>query len=105
MKSITLDMVLAIVLLVGKVIGRVKKGLYDIVLISHVNDDEFNKMILFDVRRFLVEKENYLITIYNISHTCHDSIPEDASLDGNDQGISYGLGDTIINYSDFEDIK
>ena len=56
MKLITLDMELASVLLVGKVIVRFKKGVYDIALLSHVNDDEFNEMSLFDVRRFSVEK-------------------------------------------------
>ena len=56
MKLITLEMTKESVLLVGKVIGRVKKGVYDIYLISHVNDYEFNKMILFDVRRFSVDK-------------------------------------------------
>ena len=105
MKLITLDMSLTSVLLVGKVIGRVKKGVYDIVMFSHVNDDEFNGMSLFDVRRFAVEKETYLSKIYNISHPCPDSIREDASLDGNDQGVSYGLNDTIINDYDFEDME
>ena len=56
MKLITLDMALASVLLVGKVIVRFKKGVYDIALLSHVNDDEFNEISLFDVRRFSVEK-------------------------------------------------
>ena len=40
--------------MVGKVIGRAKNGVFDIDLISHVNDYEFNKMSLFDVRRFTV---------------------------------------------------
>ena len=56
MKLITLDVALEIVLLVGKVIGRVKKRVYDIALLSHVNDENFNEMSLFDVRRFSVEK-------------------------------------------------
>ena len=63
MKLITLDTELAIVLLVGKVIGRVKKGVYDISLISQVNDYEFNDMSLFCVRRFAVKKETYPHTI------------------------------------------
>ena len=87
MKLITLDMALENVLLVVKFIGRVKNGFYDIALISHVNDYEFNQMILFDVRRFTVEKGNYIITIYNISHPCPNSIWEYASLYGNDQGV------------------
>ena len=57
-----------IMLLVGKVIGRVKRGVFDISLISHVNDDNFNEMSLSDTRRFEVDKETYLITIYNSSH-------------------------------------
>ena len=80
-------------LLVGKVIGRVKKGVFDISLLSHVNGDEFNDMSLFDVRRFSVEKEIYLSKIYSSSHPCPDSIWEDASLDGNNQGVPYGLYD------------
>ena len=93
------------VLLVEKVIGRVKKGVYDISLLSHVNDEYLNEMSLFDVNRFAVEKENYLITIYNSSHPCSDSIRWDALLDENDQGVSYGLYDTINNDSDFEYMK
>ena len=57
MKSITLDMAEDSMLLYGKVIGRIKKGVFDIAPISYVTDDEFNEMILFDVRRFAVEKK------------------------------------------------
>ena len=74
MKLLTLDMVLASVLLVVNIIGRVKNWVYDIDLISHVNDDEFNEMSLFDVSIFAVDKGTYLSTIYNISHPCPDSI-------------------------------
>ena len=56
MKLINIDVALEIVLLVGKVIGRVKKRVYDIALLSHVNDENFNEKSLFDVRRFSVEK-------------------------------------------------
>ena len=42
MKLITLDMALASVLMVVKVIGGVKNGVYDISLISHVNANESN---------------------------------------------------------------
>ena len=95
-------MALASVLLVGKVIGRVKKVVYDISLLSHVNDDEFNNMSLSDVRIFSVKKETYLSTIYNDSRPCPDSIQEDVLLDGNYQGVSYSLDDTIIYDSGFE---
>ena len=104
-KLITLDMALASVSLVGKAIVRFKKGMYDIALLSHFNDDKFNKMGLFDVRRFSVKKETYLITIYNNIHPCTDSIREDTSLDSNYQGVSYGLDDMIMTYYDFEDMK
>ena len=60
MKSITIDMAENSMLLFGKVIDRVKKGLFDVALLSHVTDYEFNEMILFDVRIFSVEKENFL---------------------------------------------
>ena len=62
-------------------------------------------MSLFDVNRFAVKKETDLSTIYENIHPCPDIIQEDASLDINDQGVSYGLDDTIINYSDFEDTE
>ena len=52
MKLITLDMELASVLMVVKVIVRVKNRVYDISLLSHVNVNEFNETRLFDVRRF-----------------------------------------------------
>ena len=60
MKLINIEMALAIKLLVGKVIRRVKKGVYYTALLSHVNDDEFKEMSLFDVRIFAVEKETCL---------------------------------------------
>ena len=47
-------MVLASVFLVLKVIGRVKRGVYDISLLPYVNVDEFNKRSVFDVRIFAV---------------------------------------------------
>ena len=73
-KSITLDTEEDSVLLVGKVIGRVKKGVYDISLLSHVNDKDFNKISLFGAKIFAGEKETYLITIYNSSHPYPDII-------------------------------
>ena len=92
-------------LLVEKVIGRVKKGVYDIALLSHVNDEYFNEMSLSDVKRFAVDKETHISTMYNSSPPCPDSIRWDALLDENDQGVSYGLYDTINNDSDFEYMK
>ena len=77
MKLITIDMELSSVLLAGKFIGRFKKAVYYISLISHFNNDGFNKMSLFDVSKFAAEKETYLSTIYNSSHTCPDVIQED----------------------------
>ena len=61
MKSLTLDMGEDSMLLVGKGIGGFKKEVFDVSLLSHVTDNEFNDMILFDVRIFSVEKENFLI--------------------------------------------
>ena len=75
------------VLLVGKIIVRVKKGVYDIALLSHVNDNKFNNMSLFDVRRFSANKETYLIKIHNNSHPYPDITREDALPDRNDQGV------------------
>ena len=105
MKLINLDMAEEILLLGGKFIVRFKKGVFDIALLLNINDDEFNEMRLLDERRFVVDKENYPFAIYNNSHPCPDNIREYASLDGNDQGVSYGLDDAINNYSDFEDME
>ena len=91
--------------MVGEFIGRVKKGVFDIALLSHFNENKFNGMIPFDVRIFAVAKETYIRKIYNSSHHCPDSICEDASLDGNDRGVSYGLDYAINDYSDFEDME
>ena len=62
-------------------------------------------MIMFDVRIFAVDRGTYLSTIYNISYHCPDSIWEDSSIEENDQGVLYFLDDTIINFSDFEDME
>ena len=93
------------VLLVGKVIGRVKNGVFDLALISHVTDDEFNEMSLFDVWRVVVDKETFLRTIYDNSHPNTHSIQENASLERSDQGVTYNLDDVISNDYDFEGIK
>ena len=42
-----------------------KKRLFYVALISHVTDNEFNVMILFDVMIFADETENFLIKIYD----------------------------------------
>ena len=105
MKLITLDKSLASVLLFGKFIVRVKKGVYDIALISYINENEFKEIILVDVSRFAVEKETYISTIYIISHPCPDIILGDDSLERNYQGVSYGLDYTIINDLDSEDTE
>ena len=91
-------------LLAGKVIGRVKKGVFDVALISHVTENEFNEMSLFDARNFSVEKETFLRKIYDSSHPCPGIIQGDASLDGSYQGVIYNLDYLINNYSDFEDM-
>ena len=52
-------------LLFGKVIDMFKKRFFDVALISHVTDNEFNVMILFDVMIFADEKEHFLIKIYD----------------------------------------
>ena len=70
-------MALASVLMDRKVIGGVKNWVYAIALISHVNENNFNEIILFDVRLFEVKKETYQIKIYNNSHPYYDSICED----------------------------
>ena len=101
MKLITIDMSEGSVLLVGKVIVRVKKGVFDVALISHVTENELNNMSLFDVRIFAFDKENVLIKIYDNSHPCPDTIKEEASIDRIDKGVSYGLYDLIKNDSDF----
>ena len=59
-KSITLDTEEDSVLLVGKVIGRVEKGVFGVSLHSHVTDNNFNEMILFGVMGFSVKKEYFL---------------------------------------------
>ena len=90
-----------IVLLVGKVIGRLKKVVFDVALLSHATEDEFNKMILFDVKIFWKKKVTFQKKIYNSSHPCTDSIQEYALLDRSDQGVTYNLDDVINNDSDF----
>ena len=58
-KLITLNTEEESVLLVGKFIGRFKKVVFDVALLSYVTDNEFNEMSLFDVRRFSVKTENF----------------------------------------------
>ena len=92
-------------LLVGKVIGRVEKGVFGVSLHSHVTDNNFNEMILFGVMGFSVKKEYFLRYICDISHPNPDSIQEYASLGGGYQGATYNLDDVINNDSDSEDMK
>ena len=60
MNPTTLYMAEDSVLLVGKVIGRVEKGVFGVSLHSHVTDNNFNEMILFGVMGFSVKKEYFL---------------------------------------------
>ena len=54
-------------LLVGKVTGGVKNGVFDVAILSHVTGDEFKNTRLFDVRIFAVDKdffkENSMIVV------------------------------------------
>ena len=79
MNPTTLYMAEDSVLLVGKVIGRVKTEVFYVYLFSHVTDNEFNEMSLFDVRIFSVDKETFLWTIYDSINPCSDSIQEYSS--------------------------
>ena len=66
MKLITLDIALTSVFQDGFFFGRVKKEVYDISPLSHGNDNDFNRMRLFDRMRFLVHKETYLSNLEQI---------------------------------------
>eukprot|EP00957_Ditylum_brightwellii_P055749 4224258-Ditylum_brightwellii.AAC.1 len=43
-KVITIDMALKQVVLIGKVIGHVCRGVFDVALLSNIDDSEFNEM-------------------------------------------------------------
>ena len=62
-------------------------------------------MIMFDVCIFSVEKGNFLRIIYDSSYHHPDSIQEDASLYGSDQGVTYNSDDVNNIDSDFEETE
>ena len=48
MSEITVDMAAKIVVLIGKVLGRVRRGVYDIALLCNTEDDQFMEMTVYD---------------------------------------------------------
>ena len=50
MSEINVDMAAKSVVLIGKVLGRVRRGVYDIALLCNTEDDQFMEMTVYDLQ-------------------------------------------------------
>eukprot|EP00957_Ditylum_brightwellii_P195916 14926845-Ditylum_brightwellii.AAC.1 len=66
------------VVLIGKVLGRVRRGVYDIALLRNTEDDQFIEMTVYDIRRYGVTKFALLLSIQNNTHLRPDVISEES---------------------------
>eukprot|EP00957_Ditylum_brightwellii_P025292 1913761-Ditylum_brightwellii.AAC.2 len=79
MTNVTADMALHNVVLDGETIGRVRNGVYDFDLMPHLDDNEYNKMTIQDVRQFLVNKKENVAIINKYNSLISDSASSDGS--------------------------
>eukprot|EP00957_Ditylum_brightwellii_P100826 7684864-Ditylum_brightwellii.AAC.1 len=96
MEEITLDMDEKSVLLIGKVLDRVKKGVFDVALLCNMGDNEVNEMSSYDVRRFSVNKKILSKVISNSQHPSADASNNDSSeIDINGTSMEYNSDEAI----------
>eukprot|EP00957_Ditylum_brightwellii_P197122 15018197-Ditylum_brightwellii.AAC.1 len=66
------------VVLISKVLGRVRRGVYDIALMCNTEDDQFMEMTVYDLWRYGVTKSALLLPIQNNTHSRPDVISEES---------------------------
>eukprot|EP00957_Ditylum_brightwellii_P125379 9555927-Ditylum_brightwellii.AAC.1 len=90
MTNITVGVALHNVVLAGKIIGRVRNDVYDVVFISQLDDNEYNKRTIQDVRQYLVSNMELVATINKYSSPMSDS--------ASSYGLSSFAADDNTNY-------
>eukprot|EP00957_Ditylum_brightwellii_P088379 6731588-Ditylum_brightwellii.AAC.1 len=84
------------VLLIGKVLGRAKKGVFDIVLLCNMGDNKFNEMSSYDIRIFAVNKKTLSTAISSSQHPSTDGTNNESfNIDINETSVEYNFDDTM----------
>eukprot|EP00957_Ditylum_brightwellii_P137979 10519308-Ditylum_brightwellii.AAC.1 len=66
------------VVLIGKILGCVRRGVYNIALLCTTEDDQFMEMTVYDLQVYGVTKSALLLSIQNNTHLCPDVISEES---------------------------
>eukprot|EP00957_Ditylum_brightwellii_P209192 15360747-Ditylum_brightwellii.AAC.1 len=85
------------VVLIGKVLGRVMRGVYDIALLWSTEDDQFMEMIVYSLRQYGVTKSALLLSIQNNTHLHPDVISEELDGSRGGEGATYMEEDVAEN--------
>eukprot|EP00957_Ditylum_brightwellii_P075404 5731012-Ditylum_brightwellii.AAC.1 len=90
------------VVLIGKVLGRLRKGVYDIALLYNTEDDHFMEMTVYKLWRYSVTKSDLLSSIQNNTHSHPDVISEESDGSRGREGVIY-MEDDVMEDSELEE--
>eukprot|EP00957_Ditylum_brightwellii_P045576 3455947-Ditylum_brightwellii.AAC.1 len=83
------------VVLIGKVLGHVGRGVYDIALLCNTEDNQFMEMTVYNLWRYSITTSALLSSIQNNSHSCPDVIPEESNGSRGGEGATYMEDDAV----------
>eukprot|EP00957_Ditylum_brightwellii_P021324 1608209-Ditylum_brightwellii.AAC.1 len=66
------------IVLISKVLGRVRRGVYDIAPLYNTEDDQFMEMAVYNLQQYSVTKSALLLSIKNNTHSHPDVISEES---------------------------
>eukprot|EP00957_Ditylum_brightwellii_P132146 10075393-Ditylum_brightwellii.AAC.1 len=90
------------VVLIGKVLGHVRRGIYDITLLCNTEGDQFMEMTVYDLWCCGVTKSALLLSIQNNTHSCPDIISEESDGIRGGEGATY-MEDDAVEDSEVEE--
>eukprot|EP00957_Ditylum_brightwellii_P019000 1430252-Ditylum_brightwellii.AAC.1 len=102
MSEITVDMAAKSVVLVKKVLGCMRRGLYGIVLLCNTEDDQFTEMTVCNLCQYGVTKSALLSSIQNNTHSRLDVISEKSDGSRGREGVIY-MEDDAMEESELEE--
>eukprot|EP00957_Ditylum_brightwellii_P022964 1733231-Ditylum_brightwellii.AAC.1 len=102
MSEKNVDIAAKSVVLIGKVLGRVRRDVYDIALLCNIEDDQFMEMTVYNLQRYGITKSALLLSIQNNTHLCPDVISEESDGSRGGEGATY-MEEDVLEDSELEE--
>eukprot|EP00957_Ditylum_brightwellii_P125803 9590568-Ditylum_brightwellii.AAC.1 len=95
MSEINVDVAAKSVVLIAKVLGHVRRGVYNTALLCNTEDDQLMEMTVYDLRRYGITKSVLLLSIQNNTHLHPDVISEESDGSRGGKGATYMEEDVV----------